>query len=207
LDSPFLEGQRGANGNPPGVVISELDRWFAAEILLHEAALTRYLRRRWMANAEIPDLRQEVYVRVYESAAQDLPTSPRAFLFATARNLLADRVRRERIVSINYTQDLDVLNVLVDEITPEHRLSARQELRRLSDALDALPDDCRDVVWLRRVEGLPQREVAQRLGMHEGTLESHLCRGVRALARAVFGSASAKDAQERIGSDHESKLG
>ena len=186
---------------------SKLDRWFATEILLHEAALTRYLKRVWLAKAEIPDLRQEVYVRVYESAAKRLPTSPRAFLFATARNLLADRVRRERIVSIDYTQDLDALNVLVDDITPEDRLSARQELRRLSEALDALSDDCRDVVWLRRVEGLPQREAARLLGMHEGTLESHLCRGVRALARAMFGGASAKDAQTDRGSDDEAQLG
>ena len=185
---------------------SELDRWFATEILLHEAALTRYLKRAWLAKAEIPDVRQEVYVRVYESAAKGFPTSPKAFLLATARNLLADRVRRERIVSIDYTQDLEALNVLVDEITPEHRLSARQELRRLSEAFDALSDDCRNVVWLRRVEGLSQREVAQRLGMHEGTLESHLCRGVRALARAVFGSTSA-DAQHDRASDPEAKLG
>jgi len=116
-------------------------------------------------------------------------------------------VRRERIVSIDYTQDLDALNVLVDDITPEHRLSAREELGRLSEALDALPDDCRDVVWLRRVEGLPQREAARLLGMHEGTLESHLCRGVRALARAMFGSASTKDAQSGSGSSNEEQLG
>lgn len=166
---------------------SELDHWFVAEILLHEAALTRYLKRVWLNRAEIPDLRQEVYVRVYESAANARPNSPKAFLFATARNLLADRIRRERIVSIDYTQDLDALNVLVDEISPEHRLSARQELRRLADALDGLPDDCRNVIWLRRVKGLSQRETAQRLGIQEGTVESHLCRGIRALARAVFG--------------------
>jgi RNA polymerase sigma factor (sigma-70 family) len=188
-------------------VNSALDQWFATQILLHEAALTRYLRRAWLAKAEIPDLRQEVYVRVYESAAKGLPSFPRAFLFATARNLLADRVRRERIVSIDYTQDLDALNVLVDEITPEHRLSSRQELRQLAEALDALPDDCRDVVWLRRVEGLPQREVAQILGMHEGTLESHLCRGVRALARAVFGGAGANATLHGDVSERGAKLG
>jgi RNA polymerase sigma-70 factor (ECF subfamily) len=173
---------------------SELDRWFASEVLLHEAALTRYLRRVWSNSAEIADLRQEIYVRVYERAAKGLPRSPRAFLFTTARNLLADRARRERVVSIDYTQDLDVLNVLIDEISPEQRLSARQDLARLTEALDALPDPCRAVVWLRRVEGLPQRVVAQRLGLEEGTLESHLCRGVRALARAVFGG---EDTQEK----------
>lgn len=177
----------------------ELDKWFAAEILPHEAALTRYLRRVWAGAAEVADFRQEIYVRVYESAAKALPTSPKAFLFTTARNLIADRLRRERVVSIDYTQDLDTLNVLVDEISPEQRLSAREELRRLSAALDRLSDDCRNVIWLRRIEGLSQKEVAARLGMPEGTLESHLCRGLRALVKITFGSETGSDAQEDAG--------
>jgi RNA polymerase sigma factor (sigma-70 family) len=176
--------------------MNDLDRWFAEAILPHEGALTRYLRRVWSRSADVPDLRQDIYVRVYESAARERPQLPKAFLFATARNLLADRVRRSRIVSIGYSQDLDALNVLVDEISPERRLSAAQELRRLAEAFDGLSDSCRSVIWLRRVEGLSQREAAQRLGMREGTLESHLCRGVRALARAVFAGARTNEEQE-----------
>jgi RNA polymerase sigma factor (sigma-70 family) len=178
-------------------VNSELDAWFAAQILAHEAALTRYLRRIWRNKAEVDDLRQEIYIRVYESAARELPASPKSFLFAAARHLITDRVRRERIVSIDYTQDLESLNVLVDEISPEQLLSARQELKRLSVALDQLPDDCRQVIWMRRVEGLSQKEVVERLGMLEGTLESHVCRGLRALMKAVYGSESTDDAQEK----------
>ena len=174
-----------------------LDQWFAAEILIHEAALTRYLTRACRNAADVPDLRQDIYVLIYKSASQERPHQPKAFLFTIARNLLIDRMRRGRIVSIDYTQDLDSLNVLVDDISPEHRLSARQELRRLSDALDALPDSCRDVIWLRRVEGLSQQETAQRLGMKEGTIESHMCRGIRALAKAVFGTASLNSTEDR----------
>jgi RNA polymerase sigma-70 factor (ECF subfamily) len=164
-----------------------LDQWFAAEILPHEAALMRYLARVWPNRAEVLDLRQDVYVRVYESAATTRPTLPRAFLFATARNLMTDRMRRARIVSIDFTEDLQALDVSVDEISPERRLNARQELRRLAGAFDELSDRCRDVMWLRRIEGLSQRETAERLGMREGAVESQLARGVRALARAVFG--------------------
>ena len=187
--------------------LSSLDRWFAAEILPHEAALVRYLYRVWSNRAEVQDLRQEVYLRVYESAKRALPTSPKSLLFATARNLLIDRVRRERIVSIDYTQDLDALNVLVDEISPEHRLSSRQELRRLANALDELSDNCRAVIWLRRVEGLSQKEAAERLGMKEGALEGYVSRGVRALAKAVFGGGEpSRDGQSEI-SDNERRHG
>jgi len=165
----------------------ELDQWFAAEILPHEAALTRYLTRACRNSVDVPDLRQDIYVLLYKSATLERPRQPKALLFITARNLLTDRMRRSRIVSIDYTQELDSLNVLIDEISPEHRLSARQELRRLSDALDALPDSSREVIWLRRVEGLSQQETAARLGMKEGTIESLMCRGIRSLAKAVFG--------------------
>jgi RNA polymerase sigma factor (sigma-70 family) len=175
------------------MVITDLDRWFAAEILPHEGLLVRYLTKVWANSADVLDLRQDIYVRVYESARSLRPTSPKAFLFATARNLMTDRMRRSRVVSIDSTQDFESLNVLVDEVSPERRLSARQELRNLARAFDSLSEKCRNVVWLRRVEGLSQRETAQRLGLREGAVESQLARGVRVLARAVFGLAEGAD--------------
>lgn len=185
----------------------ELDLWFVTEILCHEASLTRYLRRAWRNQAELSDLRQETYIRVYQSAVEALPAAPRAFLFTTARNLIFDRLRHERIVSIDYTQDFDFLNVLTDEVSPERRLSAREELTRLSAALDELSDACRAVIWLRRVEGLSQKEAAERLGMPEGTVESHLCRGMRALMKTMLGGATSKSQEAARGSDHETEHG
>jgi RNA polymerase sigma factor (sigma-70 family) len=188
--------------------MNSLDEWFAAEILPHEAGLMRYLSRVWRNVSDWPDFRQEIYLRVYEAAAKSRPESPKAFLFTTGRNLVFDRLRRERIVSIDYTQDLESLNVLVDEITPEMRLSARQELRRLAEALDGLSDNCRAVIWLRRVEGLSQREAAQRLGMHEGALEGYLARGIRALAETVFGHSQENSSQDTgKASEHEGVRG
>jgi RNA polymerase sigma factor (sigma-70 family) len=167
---------------------NSLDDWFEAEVLRHEVALTQFLRRCWPNQDDVPDLRQEVYVRVYESAARQRPDSPRAFLLATARNLVLDRVRRERIVSIELTQDFDSPSVLVEGISPEQRVNARQELRRLYQAIDQLSANCRAVVWLRRVDGLSQREVAQKLGMQEGTVASHLARGLKVLTKVVLGN-------------------
>jgi RNA polymerase sigma factor (sigma-70 family) len=160
----------------------ELDQWFISEILPHESALTRYLNRLWRPAAEVSDLRQETYVRVYESAARALPHSPKNFLFATARNLMVDKMRRERTVSIEYRQDLDLPGFSVDEFTPERCLSARDELQRLTIVFDGLPETTKEVIWLRRVEGLSQREAALRLGITEGALEGHMTRGIRSLS-------------------------
>jgi RNA polymerase sigma factor (sigma-70 family) len=177
-------------------VITALDRWFATEILPLEGVLVRYLTRVWPHRADILDLRQDIYVRVYESARGALPKFPKAFLFATARNLMTDRMRHSRVVPIDSMQDFDHLSVLTDELSPERRLEAREELRILARAFDSLSDKCRNVVWLRRVEGLSQRDTARRLGLGEGAVESQLARGVRVLALAVFGSGES-DAPDR----------
>src|SRR5688572_20250107 len=131
-----------------------LDTWFKREILSQEAILMRFIARVWPRRDEVADLRQETYARVYEAAREVRPLSPKAFLFATARHLMADRIRRERIVSIRAGGDINDLNVLVDEISPEQRVGAHQELARLARAFDRLSAKCREVVWLRRVKGL-----------------------------------------------------
>jgi RNA polymerase sigma factor (sigma-70 family) len=159
-----------------------LDTWFKREILAHETILVRFISRLWPQQDEVADIRQEAYARVYEAARQARPHAPKAFLFATARHLMADRIRRERIVSIRAGGDNEYLNVLVDEVSPEQRVGAHQELARLAQAFDRLSAKCRDVIWLRRVKELSQREVADRLGLTEKTIEKHLRTGVRQLA-------------------------
>ncbi|MBL8268610.1 RNA polymerase sigma factor [Steroidobacter sp.] len=172
-----------------------LDAWFKREILVHEAALVRFLNR-WPNRSEVHDLRQEVYIRVYEAAARARPTSsPKTFLFQTARHLLIDRVRRSRIVSIEGVPDLDVAGVLVDDVLPERRVQARQELNLLARAFARLPPKCREVMWLRRVDQLSQNEVATRLGITESSVEKHVIKGTRLLADAVFGQSVRTDAE------------
>jgi len=169
----------------------EFDDWFVREILVHERALTQYLQRCWPQRDEQHDLRQEVYARVYEAAARNRPAAPKAFLFTTARHLMTDRARRGRVVSIEAVGDFEPSNVYrIDEVTPERWMGARQAWKRLSEALDRLPDRCREVVWLRRVEELPQNDVARRLGISGKTVEKHLAKGMRLIADHLYGGSS-----------------
>ena len=163
-----------------------LDDWFTREILAHEEMLMRFLARVWPRRDELADIRQESYARVYEASRGSRPLHPKAFLFATARHLMADRIRRGRIVSIQAAGDSDYLNVLIDELTPEHRISAAQELAKLARAYDRLPARCREVFWLRRIKELPQKEVAARLGVTEKAIEKHIANAMRLLAQHML---------------------
>jgi RNA polymerase sigma factor (sigma-70 family) len=174
-----------------------LDNWFKREILAHEAMLLRYLMRVWPRKHEVQDLRQETYARVYEAAMTSRPVSPRAFLFTTAHHLMTDRVRHERIVSIEAVGDIEALNVLHDEISAEQLVSARQELKRLAAAMDRLPPRCREVMWLRRVEGLSQKETAERLGVSVKAIEQQVSKGGRLLAEYMLGEDVAVSSTKR----------
>lgn len=190
---------------PP--VDESLNAWFKREILVHEAALVRYLTRNWRNREEIHDLRQETYIRIFEAAKLQRPRSPKAFMFTTARHLMTDRARRGRIVSIESVGDVDVLNVLVDELSPERHLHARQDLKKLAQAFDSLPPKCREVVWLRRVDELPQKDVSDRLRISQRTVESHVMKGMRLLADMMFGGGTREGRSEEADIVEESEHG
>lgn len=173
------------------VSVAALRDWFVREVLPLEAALTQFLRHNWRNKSDIPDLVQEVYARVYEAARKDLPQQPRAFVFTTAQNLIIDRMRREKIVQIEAVSELDTLAIAADEPAPDRTAIAKDELRRLQAALDRLTPRTREVVTLRRIEGLSRAEIAQRLGITEVTVKWHLNEGLRALADDLYGEASA----------------
>lgn len=165
-----------------------LEDWFIREILVHEAALTRYLAHAWSNAADVPDLRQEIYIRVLEAAEKVRPPVPRYFLFAVARNLLTDHARRRRIVPIDLLQEGDASEALVDEVSPERKAGNLQQLLRMIGAFEQLPDRCREVMWLKKIEDLPQKVIAERLKIAEGTVEQHLVRGMRLLTQFFYGS-------------------
>lgn len=177
-----------------------LNLWFAREVLVHEGVLLRYLLRVWPNRDEVHDLRQDIYVRVYESAKKLRPNSAKAFLFSTARHLLSDRARRGRIVSIESVADLG--DLIIDEVTPDRHMDARQELKLIARAFRRLPPKGREVVWLRRVDELSQKEVAQRLNISEKTVETHMRRGMQVMADTLYSRRPYRERDDRQRDPH-----
>jgi RNA polymerase sigma factor (sigma-70 family) len=180
-------GRGNPCGTDAGPVIDALKHWFLCEVLPLEAALTQFLRRSGRNKSEIDDLCQDVYVRVFEMAQKQLPHPVRPFVFTVARNLLIDRIRKDQVVPIETAAEWETLDIAFEGPGSDRVVIAREELRRLQTALDFLPERCREAVILRKVEGLSRREIAQRMGIAEFTVNAHLTHGVRALADMVYG--------------------
>lgn len=151
-----------------------------------------YLQRNWRNASEIADLRQEIYARVFDAAREQIPDGARRFLTVTARNLLIDMVRHDRIVSIEAVADLDALNIPEDAAGPDRVVAARDELRRLQLALDKLPPRIREAMTLAYIEELSVREIAARMGITKSTVSIHLTKGIHALAEVIDDARSGK---------------
>lgn len=190
----ITDTSRDDNPLRPSTVMTapEVRAWFVREVLPLEADLMQYLHHNWRNQSDIADLRQDVYVRVLEGAKREIPERARQFVFTTARNLLVDRVRRERIVPFDAVADADALGLEMDAPGPERTTLARDELRRLQTALDRLPERPRQAVVMRRVEGLTGREIAARMGISEAAVSKHIDAGIRALADLLYGEAADK---------------
>ena len=179
-----------------------LKNWFGREIFPLEAALTNYLARNWRDPAEIGDLRQEIYARIYAAAREQLPREAKPFLFAVARNHLINTAKRAQVVLIDYVADLESSEDLLDEETPERHLDARSELRLVQKGLERLPRRCREVIELRKIDGLSTREAAQRMNVGIDTIERQTVLGMRALIDFMLGGNGKIRRKERIPSRH-----
>jgi RNA polymerase sigma factor (sigma-70 family) len=182
-----------------------LKAWFCRDILPLEPALTRFIRRNWRNEADLTELRQDIYEKVFEGARAQIPLNAKAYLFATARNHLINHARRARIVSFDLVADLENSPILVDVVTPERVTSAREELRRVSAALDRLPPRRRTVVMLRKIEGLSHKDIAARLGITVSTVEQQLSHGMRTLVDLMLGSGKPRLTLVETGDDKAAK--
>jgi RNA polymerase sigma factor (sigma-70 family) len=179
--------------HPPGAVsaASKENAWFVREVLPLEGLLLKFLRRGWRNENDIKDLCQDVYVEVYKSAKADIPLSTKAFVFAVARNVLVDRMRREQIVSIEAVADVETLGLTADEPGQDRTAIARQELRKMQAALDRMPPRWRDAVVMRKIQEMSRPEIAMRLGIAEATVSQHLAAGMNALVNLFHDDAVA----------------
>lgn len=158
---------------------TETARWFAAEVQPHEPALRGYLRGSFPAVRDVDDVVQESYLRMWRARAGQPIQSAKAFLFTVARRLALDLVRREAISPIRDVGDLAALPVIEERPDAIDTISERDKIRLLSEAVGSLPTRCREAVLLHKIQGLPQREVALRLGVSEKTVENHVALGVK----------------------------
>jgi len=132
-----------------------------------------YMMRQGADAGTAEDLAQETLLTVWRKAALYAGDrgSMTTWVFAIARNLRIDRLRRE----VPWQQLPEGrLTEASSEPLPDEAMAEKERQERVQAALAELPPEQKDVVILAYLEGLSHSEIAERLGLPLGTVKSRM---------------------------------
>ncbi len=170
----------GKSRPPDSMVIA----WIAREVLPHEGDVRKWIKRFGANGVDEDDVIQEAYCRLASISGSEPVRSARAYFFTVARNIILEQLRRGRVVHIDNVAEIDRLHIVDEEPSPERSFSGREELARVRRLIAELPERCRMIFTMRKVEGLSQREIAQRMGVTENVVEKEVAKGLRIILDA-----------------------
>ncbi|MET0310023.1 MAG: sigma-70 family RNA polymerase sigma factor [Sphingomonas sp.] len=168
-----------------GDAYDTISAWIGREILPHERAVRSWLSRRWGHVVDANDVIQEAYCRIASLTSVDHIRSPAAYFYRTAHTVATDIMRRSGVINFTSVTEIEWLNVMDNEPLADRAMAAAQELERVNSLLAELSDTCRKAIELRRIEGVSQRETAERLGVSEDVVRNHLVRGVQRVLKVL----------------------
>ncbi len=171
-DLDLLDAWRGGDGVAGDALVQR-----------HFAALFRFFRNK-LDDARAEDLVQTTMLALVDGRERFRElTSFRAFLFAIARNQLAmhfrSRAVRDKVIELGTASVADL------GASPSAIVGAGEEQRLLAAALQRIPVDFQIAIELYYWEGLSTRELADVLGVPEGTVRSRLARAREQLAAHI----------------------
>ncbi len=183
--------------------------WLEQHVLPHDAALRAWIQKKVPVGLDVDDVVQEAYAILASLESVESIRNPKSYTVRVAYSVILSHVRRASIVPMMTVSDMDFLGASDDAPSVERTVSDRDDLRRVGDAISELPPTCRQVFVLRRIEGLSQREIAERLGITVKTVEKHITKAVRALidsfGRGGYGQGRASIGRQAIETAAESR--
>lgn len=138
---------------------------------------------------EAEDLTQDIFIRIYQSLGSFHAEtgSFSSWALKLSRNLIIDRYRRSRrFQQCGGSPEIEAMN-LEDQVRPgpQRNFEQVEASRVLGQALRALSPENKEAIILRDLQGMGYQEMAQVLGVPEGTVKSRINRGRLALARTL----------------------
>ncbi len=152
----------------------------------YERRIFGYLLRSVRNYEDAEDLTLEVFFKVYRALDSWEPKAKfSTWLYTIASNLAIDYHRSKARQPVYIFEDEDVIEarLVATDISsnPEKQLEEKERGRIIREAVDELSSKQKAVFMLTRYEGLQIREVAEALGMAEGTVKIHLHRAMKKL--------------------------
>jgi RNA polymerase sigma-70 factor, ECF subfamily len=184
LEQESLEIARGLKQRDPDLLDQLIERY--------QYRLLRYLVSLVGGRETAEDLFQETWIRVLEKGRQyNGKTKFDAWLFAIARHLVIDLMRKKKVTSLEDSTPIDKqtpFDIQSAELSPFEMTASHEEAGRLAAALDHLGAFHREVLVLRFQEEMTLEEMSLVTGAPVSTVKSRLYRSLEALRNSLEGN-------------------
>lgn len=169
---------------------------FELLVIKYQRRIERLIGRMVRDTNLVEDIAQETFIRAYRALAQfrgeaQFYTWLYRIAVNTAKKALVD-MKRDPVVSESALKGGDdedetsgVENELTTSETPETVLAAKEIAAAVNSAMEALPDELRQAVTLREIEGLSYEEIAEVMNCPIGTVRSRIFRAREAISAKV----------------------
>ncbi len=152
--------------------VQRIDRLFRE----HNQSLVSVLRARLQSQQDATEVAQEAYVRLLQLGDARAISFLRGFLFRTALNLAADRLkqrrRRGRLDELVFFEPPD------GPVSPEREVAAKQEYELFRRAVEELPAKCRLAFEITQFDGLSLQEAAVRMNLTKRMVQLYIVRAL-----------------------------
>ena len=134
------------------------------------------------------DIVQDVFVKIWEKRSEIEPINLEAFLFRLVRNRCIDYIKHLKVIN-NRMQEIQISSKYeelyrIDFVGDEPYVLIEQELKqKIERTIESLPERCREVFILSRINGLKNKEIAERLNINVKNVERHLSRAMQSFRK------------------------
>lgn len=168
------------SGDPEDLEVDRRLQAVEAAIRRVDPLLVSWLTKKLGDSHAARDIAQDAYLRVWRFAHEAKIEDPRALIFKAAANLAANefkarrRIRAARADAPASKRPDPAESVATEAPSPERAECARQDLEECRKVIAALPDRARRAFVMSRFEELTYREIADRLGVSESSVEKYI---------------------------------
>ncbi|MBM3239914.1 RNA polymerase sigma factor [Candidatus Poribacteria bacterium] len=163
---------------------------FSTLMTKYKSLLFSYVRRKVGDNDDAEDITQEVFVKVYRALPNWQPrASFQTWLYTIARNRCTDYHRartRRQFQSLDDDEEFTLTPPATDIYSDPEKMAEESELGRIiSEAIEQLSPKQKEVFRLHHYQGLQIKEIAETLGMADGSVKVHHHRAMKKLKKIL----------------------
>jgi len=107
-----------------------------------------------------------------------------AYIYTMAKNMSIDYLRKNKL-SFEKIEDIPFDLYFRTETTPEDDLISQEQIKRLDEAIETLPNQCKMAFKLIREDNLKYKDAAEVLNVSVKTLEAHMTKAIKMLRQAI----------------------